>query len=319
MRFGVEATTQDAGTDRAQATLRNENSGSMCPFCYNSSLQAVCLAFSRGGRPLKCQRCGGAIYAGGRDEESSYWTEGDVNIAVYRDPEVAAAFTKKFERYRSVLPAHGGTVLEIGCGAGLFLAWAAGEGWTVSGLDISSHAIALAQQACPKANLFCGTIEQVPYPGRSIDCVVLWDVIEHVLSPDILLKAVARVLKPGGIVLLETPDEGCLPRRLVRQAYRFTHGRINALSYLYYPAHKWYFTREAMRLALARTGFEQTVFYRERTVGELAVRKRRFYQQEPSFSQSMSHAALESISILPWFRNKMVVAARRSLHETPSG
>ena len=252
------------------------------------------------------------MYAGGRDEEWSYWTEEDVNGTVYRDPAVAAAFTRKFDRYRSVLPARKGTLLEVGCGAGLFLTWAAAQGWNVCGLDISSHAVALSQEACPKADLFCGTIEQAPYPARSIDCVVLWDVIEHVQSPKILLEAVARVLAPGGLVLLETPDEGCVPRRLVRAAYRLTGGRINALPYLYYPAHKWYFTRNAMRLALSHTGFSNVSFYRERTVGELAVRKRQHYHAAPSLSHKISHTTLEAVSVVPVLRNKMVVAATKA-------
>lgn len=292
--------------------------GSACPFCTKPMLHPVCPPFWHGGQPFKCQACGGGIYAGGRDEELSYWTEGDANVTVYRDPAVAAAFIRKFERYRSVLPAlpaRGGTLLEVGCGAGLFLTWAAAEGWTVSGIDISPQAIALSQEACPKANLFCGAIEEVSYPPQSVDCAVLWDVIEHVQSPDTLLKAIARVLAPGGLVLLETPDEGCLPRRLVRGAYRLTHGRIDALPYLYYPAHKWYFTRRAMRLALSRAGFADVSFYRERTVGELAVRKRQHYHTAPSLSHRVSHTALEAVSVVPVLRNKMVVAAKRARGE----
>ena len=287
--------------------------GRTCPYCSKDILRAVCPPLWHGGQPLKCRACGGGIYADARDEELSYWTEDDVNVTVYRDPVVASAFTRKFERYRSVLPARGGTLLEVGCGAGLFLAWAAAQGWNVCGLDISSQAMTLSHEACPKANLFCGTIEEAHYPDQSVNCVVLWDVIEHVQSPETLLKAVARVLAPGGVVLLETPDEGCLPRRLVRGAHRLTHGRINALPYLYYPAHKWYYTRSAMQLALSRTGFEDVSFYRERTVGELAARKRRHYHAAPSFSHKVSHAVLEAVSIVPVLRNKMVVAANKSL------
>lgn len=293
------------------AAMRNDM-GSMCPYCSKSMLCAVCPPLWHGGQPLKCRACGGGIYTDARDEELSYWTDDDVNVSVYRDPAVASAFTKKFERYRSVLPSGGGTLLEVGCGAGLFLAWAMAQGWKVCGLDISPQAIALSQEACPKANLFCGTIEEAHYPAESVDCVVLWDVIEHVQSPETLLSAVAHVLAPEGLVLLETPDEGCLPRRLVRGAHRLTHGRINALPYLYYPAHKWYYTRRAMQLALSRTGFGNVSFYRERTVGELAARKRQHYHVAPSFSHKVSHAVLEAVSIVPVLRNKMVVSANKA-------
>jgi 2-polyprenyl-3-methyl-5-hydroxy-6-metoxy-1,4-benzoquinol methylase len=275
-------------------------------------LRAVCPPLWHGGQPLKCRACGGGVYTDARDEELSYWTEDDVNVTVYRDPAVERAFRKKFQRYRSVLPAAGGTLLEVGCGAGLFLAWGASQGWNMRGLDISSHAIALSQEACRKADLFCGTIDEAHYPAQSVNGVVLWDVIEHVQSPEMLLKAVARILTPRGFVLLETPDEGCLPRRLIRGAYTLTRGRINALPYLYYPAHKWYYTRNAMRLALSRTGFEHISFYRERTVGELAVRKRRHYHAAPSFSHKVSHAVLEAVSIVPVLRNKMVVVAYKA-------
>ena len=114
-----------------------------CPYCSTDRLYAVCPPLGHGGQPLKCRTCGGGIYADGSDEELTYWTEEDANVTVYRDRAVADAFIRKFERYRSVLPAGRGTLLEVGCGAGLFLAWAAAQGWNVCGVDISSQAIAL--------------------------------------------------------------------------------------------------------------------------------------------------------------------------------
>jgi hypothetical protein len=64
---------------------------------------------------------------------------------------------------------------------------------------------------------------------------------------------------------METPDEGCLARQLVRFAHKAA-GRVSFLRALYYPAHRWYFSRRAIATGLQRVEFDQIRFYREQTV-----------------------------------------------------
>jgi len=118
--------------------------------------------------------------------------------------------------YRLVMASLGGgkllagaRVLEIGCGSGDFAAWLAeGGADAVTGQDLSSVAIADANGRFQLDNLTfaVGDIENIAYPAESFDLVVSCETIEHVLSPPKAISELARVLRPGGVLLLTTPN-----------------------------------------------------------------------------------------------------------------
>src|SRR5207247_1822159 len=55
-------------------------------------------------------------------------------------------------------------------------------------------------------SITCGKLEEAGYPPSSFDLITLWDVIEHIPDPDLLLKQIATVLKPRGELFLHTPN-----------------------------------------------------------------------------------------------------------------
>lgn len=72
-------------------------------------------------------------------------------------------------------------------------------------------------------SIACLQIEQ-NRPG-TFDMVALWNVTEHVEDSEALLKQAYHLLRPHhGVLHLETPDDGCLARRLVRLAHGLTGG-----------------------------------------------------------------------------------------------
>jgi 2-polyprenyl-3-methyl-5-hydroxy-6-metoxy-1,4-benzoquinol methylase len=98
----------------------------------------------------------------------------------------------------------GGNLLEIGCGAGAFLARMRDLGWNVCGVDPDPVAVSSRRQT--DLDIRCGTLEEMRFPADSFDVVTMNHVIEHVHDPVRLLEECQRVLRPGGKLVLTTPN-----------------------------------------------------------------------------------------------------------------
>lgn len=103
-------------------------------------------------------------------------------------------------------------LLDIGAGAGLFLVTARDAGWQVDGVEISEYGPRYAQEQFG-IGVVHGTLETAAFPADSFDVVFLQDTIEHVSEPVGLMCEVSRVLRPGGAVILSTPNYGGIVRR----------------------------------------------------------------------------------------------------------
>lgn len=114
--------------------------------------------------------------------------------------------------YRFALPyVANRQVLDFGCGTGYGTALLAGQAATAVGVDLSADAVSYAREHYPRANLDFRTIgrierEPLPFDDGQFDTVVSFQVIEHLVDTDAYLREIARVLRPGGIFLVATPD-----------------------------------------------------------------------------------------------------------------
>ncbi|MDP7074018.1 MAG: class I SAM-dependent methyltransferase [Myxococcota bacterium] len=99
-----------------------------------------------------------------------------------------------------------GRLLDVGCGAGLFLSVMRDLGWEVSGTETDAAAAALARRHVPGAVVHTGLLEDVGLPDAGYDAVTLSHVIEHVPDPESTLRSCARLLRSGGRVVLATPN-----------------------------------------------------------------------------------------------------------------
>ena len=98
----------------------------------------------------------------------------------------------------------GQSLLDVGCGNGIFLDFARNAGWQAQGIDFDGEAVA----CCVRKGLAVqmGGIEVLADQAERFDWITLSHVIEHVYDPVGLLRACHRLLKPGGGLWIETPN-----------------------------------------------------------------------------------------------------------------
>lgn len=143
-------------------------------------------------------------------------------------------------------PARNARLLDVGAAAGFFVEQARLAGWDAEGLELNRWAADYARDrlGVPVRH---GSLGDAEYPDSAFDIVTLWEVIEHVPSPREFLREIARILKPGGILALSTPDAGSAVARLFGRRW---------LGWKKIPEHVFFFDRETLGRLLREEGFE---------------------------------------------------------------
>ncbi len=113
-------------------------------------------------------------------------------------------------RYRFCLDlVQGRRVLDIACGEGFGSAMMAERAERVWGVDIDRHAVAHASANYKRDNLryLVGSCAGIPLPDASVDVVVSFETIEHHDEHDAMMDEIRRVLRPGGVLVISSPDK----------------------------------------------------------------------------------------------------------------
>jgi O-antigen biosynthesis protein len=106
----------------------------------------------------------------------------------------------------------GRRVLDAGCGVGWGSQVLLDYGATsVDGVDIDESAISESIQRCPAGTFVRADLTALPFPERHFDVIVCFEAIEHVEEPLRGLDEFRRVLAPGGIVLVSSPNPDVYP------------------------------------------------------------------------------------------------------------
>ncbi len=128
--------------------------------------------------------------------------------------------------------------LDAGCGTGTLSRFLAEKGCSVTGLDAAPRMIELAREHAKRHVLgermhfevagtdaagtgFTGTIEKLPDAAASLDGVLCSSVLEYVSNSEISLVEFARVLKPGGLLLISVPNSQSVVRRAQVSVHRW--------------------------------------------------------------------------------------------------
>lgn len=104
------------------------------------------------------------------------------------------------------VPERGGRFLDVGCGRGEVVAAAQARGWDAEGCDLSEDFVRYAREV-NGVKAHAATLEQMNYADASFDVVTLVEVIEHLYDPAETVRELRRVVRPGGLVYISTPNE----------------------------------------------------------------------------------------------------------------
>ena len=228
----------------------------------------------------------------------------------------AQKFNHQVEVFKKHLPIKNARVLDIGCGGGLFLSLLKRQGADVIGIELSDSR---AQYAATKHGL---EIHKQPIESdfwqkgyaNYFDAVTLWDVIEHVNYPFQTLQSAAKVLKKGGLLLIDTPCRDSFYHQIGEITYRLSGGRfptfLNAMYSSHLFGHKQIFSTREIKDLFKAAGFEviELEIFHELTFPY------DFYLRKFFKSEVIIKLLLPAVTAFFWLfkiRNKMLVIGRK--------
>jgi ubiquinone/menaquinone biosynthesis C-methylase UbiE len=146
-----------------------------------------------------------------------------------------------------------GSILDIGCGTGLFVRRYEETGGHATGIDISRRMIQKARRRCPDAEFVVGTGEVIPFADNSFDGVSSLLVFTYLKHPDQMLSESFRVIRPGGSIAICTLGKKLLTRGIPAIYHISEKVRIRHVVMKNFGEH--YYDEDEMRRLFADAGF----------------------------------------------------------------
>lgn len=243
--------------------MSEEKAFSVCPLCGEAGARELYRfepALWIPGRVVRCKGCSG-IYkkpAGNAKPIAEY----------YRDPRYHELDYWRYEKHAeralrrirdalvSVLSRTSGlSLLEVGCGPGQFLQLAQEVGFDVAGVELNEGNAAEARKRTGGATVLCEDFMTASF-DRQFDVIAMLDLIEHMPDPRSALRRSHELLKPGGHVVVYTPNHGGITARVADLVYRLSGGRIaGPVIEIFDCLHVVFFDVNSLRSALERSDF----------------------------------------------------------------
>ena len=120
-------------------------------------------------------------------------------------PHIEAKFVEILEHMERYVPP--GRLLDVGSGPGFLISAANERGWRASGIDLNDWAVRYARDELG-LEVRHGMLEPGAFEDSAFDAVTMMDLVEHVAEPGALVREAARITRPGGVLVLLTPDAG---------------------------------------------------------------------------------------------------------------
>ncbi len=227
-----------------------------CPVCHSTSFLPVLVKFDY--NIVRCQDCD-LLYVNPIPSDESLQTyyqnpdyfDGDSGQGYQNYADMKKALRPHFRRrlnaIDSALPTRG-SLLDFGCAAGYFLEMARADGWRIAGVELAGG---MAQQAAQNLQMPISP-SLAESPEKPFDAITLWEVIEHLPRPVEQLRELYNALRPGGALMLSTPNTDHW------QAVQEPHAWVGYRP----PAHLIFFTVPTLERALRQAGFERITTFK---------------------------------------------------------
>jgi 2-polyprenyl-3-methyl-5-hydroxy-6-metoxy-1,4-benzoquinol methylase len=186
-----------------------------CPICNTISKHE---GITLGGYAIECcTQCGLRFAPDAFEVETDYDCvyESDEYIKAQVDPIANEEYRHKFAEIGTYRPFFehveylpGYTLLDVGCGVGRFLHSAHLKGWQVEGIDFSKKAIETGRRWA-KFPMNIESLCDVEQSGKRYNVVTLFEVLEHLSDPVLMLKKCKNVIEPNGSIFFTVPNWEC--------------------------------------------------------------------------------------------------------------
>jgi 2-polyprenyl-3-methyl-5-hydroxy-6-metoxy-1,4-benzoquinol methylase len=234
-----------------------------CPLCSESlgrQLYRFEPALWIPGQVIRCAGCGGIYkkpsenanpiadyYRDPRYHQLEYWSfEEHATRALRRIRDTVASALGKTDSL---------SLLDIGCGPGEFLRLAQEIGFEASGVELNAGNAEEARRRTCGASVIRDDFMTAPF-DRQFDVIAMLDLIEHLPDPLAAIRRTYELLKPGGHLVVYTPNHSGITVRAADLVFRLSGGAIaGPVTEIFDCPHVVFFDVKSLRSALERNGF----------------------------------------------------------------
>jgi len=235
---------------------------------------------------LKCRRCGHVFVKNSPitpDNINEFYTMDDFKgkrslqeleypdyysdcFADYEQKSNSSLVLKQFEEKATYFDSQfpkGGKILDVGCATGVFLDMMKKRGWEVEGVEVSDE---LASYARDKfgAKVHVMDLTREKLDSGPFHVITLFDVIEHIPDPNLMIAACKDLLVENGLLFLRTPTEEALLRDIAKGFYWITFKKVDfPMSWFYSFEHLHSFSLKTLKYLLRKHGLVISKVFRE--------------------------------------------------------
>lgn len=141
---------------------------------------------------------------------------------------------------------NGARILDYGCGNVGYLLDFGRRGFNISGAEISSNVVAQCRDNKIDVRQVTN-LSKIPFADEEFDIVYLMQVFEHLRDPNLFMKELYRVLKPGGLLYLSVPNIDSIWRKIFGS---------NWVSGWFAPFHLFHYSEKTLKILANRNGFD---------------------------------------------------------------